>query len=283
MRNGFLLILAALLVTACTSDEKKAAQLYAQAESYYNDGNYYAAKIWIDSIEASYPKAFDVIREGMVLQCRINQKVYERDLVTTDSLYNIAQKELDELKPLFELSRESEYQTERNYVYKKSRPGQAVTGSGLRAQVTESGEFRLISIYNGSKGINHTGIRVKKPDGTYCETASVAYDGARNYRFTDGGKTTEMVTYNKTQCYEVAELIVLSNNKELSVQFTSGSNYSMPLDKNTRLAIAETYRLAQALSMVDSLSKRREYGIKQLELADSQLLKLEGLQQSDEK
>ena len=48
-------------------------------------------------------------------------------------------------------------------------------------------------------------------------------------------------------------------------------------------AIAETYRLAQALSMVDSLSKRREYGIKQLELADSQLLKLEGLQQSDEK
>lgn len=283
MKNGCLLILVTLLASACTSDEKKAEQLYAQAESYYNEGNHYAAKIWIDSIEASYPKAFDAIRDGMVLQCRINQKVYEHDLLTTDSLYNMAKKELDALKPLFELSRESEYQTERNYVYKKSRPGQAITGSGLRAQVTESGEFRLISIYNGNKGINHTGIRVKKPDGSYCETASVAYDGARNYRFTDDGKTTEMVTYNKTQCYAVAELIVLSNNKELSVQFTGGRNYSMPLDNNTRLAIAETYRLAQALSMVDSLTKRREYGIKQLELADAQLLKLEGQQQSGEK
>ena len=113
--------MAALLATACTGDEEKAAQLYAQAESYYNEGNYSAAQTWIDSIETSYPKAFETIKEGMVLQCRINQKVYEHDLLVTDSLYNIARQELDGLKSLFELSRESEYQTERNYVYKKLR------------------------------------------------------------------------------------------------------------------------------------------------------------------
>ncbi len=282
MKNGYLLIMAALLATACTGDEEKAAQLYAQAESYYNEGNYSAAQTWIDSIETSYPKAFGTIKEGMVLQCRINQKVYEHDLLVTDSLYNIARQELDGLKSLFELSRESEYQTERNYVYKKGRPGLAITGSGLRAQVTESGEFRLISIYNGNKGINHTGIRVKRPDGSYCETAAIAYDGARNYRFTDDGKSTEMITYKKSQCHEVAELIALSNDKKLTVQFTGGSNYSIPLDKNARLAIAETYRLSQALATVDSLSKRREYGIKQLELADAQLMKLESARQESE-
>ena len=214
--------MAALLATACTGDEEKAAQLYAQAESYYNEGNYSAAQTWIDSIETSYPKAFGTIKEGMVLQCRINQKVYEHDLLVTDSLYNIARQELDGLKSLFELSRESEYQTERNYVDKKGRPGLAITGSGVRAQVNESGEFRLISIYNGNKGINHTGIRVKRPDGSYCETAAIAYDGARNYRFTDDGKSTEMITYNKSQCHEVAELIALSNDKKLTVQLTGG-------------------------------------------------------------
>lgn len=281
MKSQYLLILLTLVAAGCSNEDKKAAEMYAQAERYYDEGNYYTAKLWIDSIEASYPKAFDVIRDGMVLQCRINRKVYEHDLVMTDSLYNMAKHSLEELKPLFELTRETEYQTERNYIYKKAHTGSVIKASGLRAQVTESGDFRLISIYTGSHPINHTGIRIVSPDGSYCATDAVPYDGARNYRFTNDGKTTEIVTYNKTQCYAVAELIVLSSNRKLTVDYTGGKKYAIPLDKNTCLAIAETYRLAQVLSLTDSLAKRREYGIRQLEIADAQLIKLEEQQQAE--
>ena len=272
-------IISLALLAACSNDNQKAAEIYAQAEQYYQSGDYKNASIWIDSIEGSYPKAFDVIRNGMILRCKVNQKSYEHELLVTDSLYNAAQNELDALKSQFDLTRESEYQTERNYIYKKQRPSQTVSQSELRAQVTEKGEFRLISIYHGNSNINHTGIRIELPDGSYSESATIGFDGAKNYRYADGGKYTEMVTYNLKQCKSVVDMIAGSGESKLKVRYTGGKNYVLSLDRNRQQAIAETYRLSQMLALADSLSKRREYGIKQLELADTQLQKLE--QQSE--
>lgn len=273
-------ILPIVLLASCSNDNRNAAEIYAQAEQYYQAGDYENASIWIDSIESCYPKAFEVIRDGMVLQCRINQKTYEQDLIKTDSLYNAAQHELDALKAQFELTRDGEYQTERNYIYKHRLPPRTVSQSELRAQVTEKGEFRLISIYHGTGAINHTGIRIELPDGSYGESATIAFDGAKNYRYTDGGMTTEMITYNLQQCKAVADIAVLANGSRLTVRYTGGKKYALPLNRNQQQAIAETYRLSQMLALTDSLSKRREYGIKQLELADAQLTKLESKEES---
>lgn len=275
-----ILIFPLVLLASCSNNNRNAAEIYAQAEQYYQAGDYKNASIWIDSIESCYPKAFDAIRDGMVLQCRINQKTYEQDLIKTDSLYNAAQHELDALKAQFELTRESEYQTERNYIYKRQRPPHTVSQSELRAQVTEKGEFRLISIYHGKGAIKHTGIRLELPDGSYSESATIAFDGAKNYRYTDGGMTTEMITYNLQQCKAVANMAALADGNRLTVRYTGGKKYALPLNRNQQQAIAQTYRLSQMLALTDSLSKRREYGIKQLELADAQLMKLESREES---
>lgn len=277
MKKSILILPLLLMVSAaCSNDNGKAEAFYAQAEQYYRAGDYKNASLWIDSIEVCYPKAFDIIRKGMVLQCRINQKIYERDLLVTDSLYNAALRDLDSLKPLFDLTRESEYQTERNYIHRKQGVSRTVSRSELLAQVTEGGEFRLISVYHGKGAIDHTGIRVELPDGSFSESASIAFDGAKNYRYTDGGMTTEMITYNLQQCKPVADMIALENVDKATVRYTGGKRYSLPLSASSRQSIAETYRLYRMLFVTDSLSKRREYGIKQLELADAQLMKLEG-------
>ena len=86
----------------------------------------------------------------MLLQCHVNQKRYERELIEVDSLYNAATAELASLKGRFELVREGKEQTLANYVYKGTRTKGEVKRSELRVQVTEKGDLQLTSVYYGT-------------------------------------------------------------------------------------------------------------------------------------
>lgn len=270
MKNKILLLPLLFLAVACGSNKQDAEAMLNQAEKHYLTGDFTTATQWIDSIGIVYPDEVEVIRKGMMMQCQVNQKMYEKELIRVDSLYNVATAEVAALKPRFELVREGKEQTLANYIYKGSRSGGVVSKSELRAQVTEKGDFQLTSIYFGRNKINHTGISVNG-----VASKSVAYDGAKNYRYTSGGNAVEMVTYNLAQCCSVADAIAQNASGKIVVKYTGGKNYSATLDKNRCQAIAETYRLAVALAQVDSLQSRREYSILQLELADRQLMKLQ--------
>lgn len=272
MKNKILLLPLLLLAVACTGNKQDAEAMLNQAQQYYMAGDCAAATQWIDSISVVFPDEVEIIRRGMMLQCQVNQKMYEAELIRVDSLYNIVTAEVAALKPQFELVKEGKEQTVANYVYKGSRSGGVVSKSELRAHVTEKGDFLLTSVYCGGNKINHTGISVKHPNGGDATSKLMAYDGAKNYRYTSGGKAVEMVTYNLAQCREVADAIAQTTGK-LVVNYVGGKSHSITLDNNTRKAIADTYRLAVAMSQVDSLYSRREYSILQLELADRQLMK----------
>ncbi len=275
MRNRLFLLPLLLLVVACGNNEKQAQEMYNQAELLYNQGDYIAATQWIDSISATYPQEVDVIRQGMLLQCHVNQKRYERELIEVDSLYNAATAELASLKGRFELVREGKEQTLANYIYKGTRPKGEVKRSELRVQVTEKGDLQLTSVYCGKSKLNHTGISAQLADGTFAQTAAIAYDGGKNYRYKSGDDVVEMVTYNITQCKGVLDLIAENPQAKCRVKYTGGKSQDLNIDKLTRKAIANSYRMAQLFVITDSLQSRREYGIIQLELADRQLMKLQ--------
>ena len=261
MKNKLILLPLLLLIVACGNNEKLAQEMYNQAELLYNQGDYIAATQWVDSISATYPQEVDVIRQAMLLQCHINQKRYERELIEVDSLYNAATAELATLKGRFELVREGKEQTLANYVYKGNRSKGEVRRSELRVQVTEKGDLQLTSVYYGTSKLNHT--------------ATIAYDGGKNYRYKTGNYVVEMVTYNLAQCKDVIELIASDTQAKCNVKYIGGKSFNLSLDKLTREAIANSYRMAQLFVMTDSLQSRREYGIIQLELADRQLMKLQ--------
>ena len=264
-----------LLVAACGNDEKEAQAMYAQAEQLYQSGNYAEATRWVDSISATYPQEVATIRQGMMLQCHINQKRYEQELLRVDSLYNAANNEMAMLKERFDLVRQGKEQTLANYIYKGTQRKDEVNRSELRVQVTEEGNLQLTSVYFGAAKLNHTGIEVKVAGGATAQTAAIAYDGGKNYRYTTGGNSVEMVTYNLAQCEAAVKLIAENAQEKISVAYTGGKKYNITLDKLTREAIASSYRLAQLFAHTDSLKSQREYGIIQLELADRQLMKLQ--------
>jgi hypothetical protein len=275
MKNRIFLLPLLLLVVACGNNKELAQEMYNQAELLYNQGDYVAATQWVDSISATYPQEVDVIRQGMMLQCHINQKRYERELIEVDSLYNATTAELALLKGRFELVREGKEQTLANYVYKGTRTKGEVKRSELRVQVTEKGDLQLTSVYYGTSKLNHTGISAQLADGTFAQTATIAYDGGKNYRYQTGDNNVEMVTYNLSQCRDVVALIAANPQEKCRVKYTGGKSKDLNIDKLTREAIANSYRMAQLFVLADSLQSRREFGIIQLELADRQLMKLQ--------
>lgn len=275
MKNRLFLLPLLLLVVACGNNEKLAQEMYNEAERLYQIGDYIAATQWVDSISATYPQEVDVIRQGMLLQCHINQKRYEKELIAVDSMYNAATDEYNSLKNKFELHKEGKEQTYANYFYQGTYRKNEVRKSELRVHVTEKGELQLTSVYCGNSPINHTGITVQMADGSTAHTATIAYDGGKNYRYASGGHTVEMVTYNLQQCADVVTLIAANPDAKCRVNYAGGKSHTLSLDKLSREAIANSYRMAQLVTRIDSLQSQREYGIIQLELADRQLMKLQ--------
>ena len=275
MKNKFLLLPLLSLVVACGNNAKLAQEMYDNAERLYQAGDYIAATHWVDSISATYPQEVETIRQGMLLQCHINQKRYEKELIEVDSMYNATTSELSSLKGKFELKREGKEQTLANYFYKGTYRNNEVKRSELRVHVTEKGDLQLTSVYCGNSPINHTAISIETSDGAVAHTATIAYDGGKNYRYKTGGNVIEMVTYNMTQCADAVALIAANPDAKCRMKYLGGKSQELSLDKLSREAIANSYRMAQLVVRADSLLSRREYGIIQLELADRQLMKLQ--------
>ena len=263
------------LLLACGDSSRDASTQYEKALQLFKAGQYESAKNAIDSIEQLYPKAFKQIKEGMLLMCRIKQKESERNLLYIDSVLKVRQSELETAKKDFRFEKDAKYQTEGNYVYNKLPKQSAITRSQLKVLVTEHGQMQLASVYYGSAPLKHSSIRVTLPDKSKAETLAIVYDGANNYRFTDNGKYTEIVTYKDGQCSAVASLIADNTDKNITLTYLGGSRYTLTLDPLTREAVKATRHLYNLIRSVDDLNREYLLNVRTLELADKQVMQLE--------
>lgn len=263
------------LLLACGDSSRDASTQYEKALQLFKAGQYESAKNAIDSIEQLYPKAFKQIKEGMLLMCRIKQKESERNLLYIDSVLKVRQSELETAKKDFRFEKDAKYQTEGNYVYNKLPKQSAITRSQLKVLVTEHGQMQLASVYYGSTPLKHSSIRVTLPDKSKAETLAIGYDGANNYRFTDNGKYTEIVTYKDGQCSAVASLIADNTDKNITLTYLGGSRYTLTLDPLTREAVKATRHLYNLIRSVDDLNREYLLNVRTLELADKQVMQLE--------
>ena len=90
-KSAICIALAAVTLTGCSNDEKKAQARLDSARNMYERNELFAAKSEIDSIRILYPKEFKVIREGLTLMRQVEQKEAERNLAFCDSLIPIRQ------------------------------------------------------------------------------------------------------------------------------------------------------------------------------------------------
>ena len=270
-KSAICIALAAVTLTGCNNDEKKAQARLDSARNMYERNELFAAKSEIDSIRILYPKEFKVIREGLTLMRQVEQKDAERNLAFCDSLIPIRQQELEGLKKGFNLEKDSAYNEIGNYVSKQQTIERNIQRCYIRSGVNEKGEMYLASVYFGANPLNHTGIKLSTKDGLFAETPAIPYDGGLNYRFKDLGNTTEVVTYQGEKCEDAVKFIFANQKERIKVEYTGGKPYVLYIADADKKAIASTYELATVLSDIEKLTKEKEKAIKKLAYLEKKL------------
>ena len=251
-----ILLLAGLCcaLTACEDIEKKAGARLEIARQAYETGRYNEAKLQIDSIKLLYPKAFDTRRAGIYLMQDIELAEQQKTLAYLDSCRQLAQQQLDEMKPRFVLEKDTAYQQTGRYLYPSQVIEKNLHRSFLRFQTDEQGELSLTSIYCGSRNIHHTGVKVTAPDGTFAQTPP----SKDSYETEDMGEKIEKADYKQGEDGGVIAFVGLHKNQNLRVEYIGDRSYSTTLTRTDRQAAAEVSALAQILSTLTQIQKQTE-------------------------
>ncbi|MDH6341160.1 hypothetical protein M2480_000310 [Parabacteroides sp. PFB2-12] len=270
-RLAFYALLLCLALSACNKKTKEAEARLEAARAYYEQNEFAAAKIEIDSLRALYPKELKVQREGLTLMRLVEIKEAERNIAFCDSVLPLRRELLAELQKDFVFEKDSAYDEVGNFIYRQQTVERNLERSYIRSGVNEKGDIYIASVYYGAKPINHTGLTLSLNDGTFVKTASIAYDGGVNYRFENLGFTTEVVTYTNELGLDALQFIAEHEKERIRAEYTGGSPYVMYLLDNDKKAIAAAYRFGLVLKDIIRMTDECEKSAKRIEYLQSRL------------
>lgn len=187
-----LLLTATFTLFSCEkSIEEPARLLLAEARELYAADDYNSARILIDSISMTYPKAYKTRREAEILRREVMLKEKQRDVEYFTGMYDMLVERRDSLVTGFTFNKEAQYQDMGYYTV----PSQAIAlnpfNSFLRASVRENGDAYLASYYRGAK-ISHKTLKVSSGESfVICENPFSSrsywylgvYNERRDYRY----------------------------------------------------------------------------------------------------
>ena len=256
-----------LTFTACgivNKGENPAEALYLSADSAYNAGDYTRTIELLDTLKNRYPSEVATQRKALHLRPQATEKQTIKEMQTTDSLCAYYLHVQDSLKQYFTFVNDPKL-VEGYYVAKGLNSRNLFNTTGVEARISPDGEFYMISSLT-TRPVKHTSI-VLKCGNDEASTATVTYDGDRNYR--SGG--TEMITFVGAECDTIGKYLAVHPDANGSIIFKGASNYTLPLSATDRQAIARTYSLANAIAESKRMAMRRDFLDKQLQLARDQV------------
>jgi len=255
MKNLIVCIVLSIGLFACKSDEDKATQHLIKARQCLENGALNTAKLEIDTIRTFYPKAYSVIKESIKLMYEVDLKVQTKTNKYCDSILITLLPKAEILKKEFILDKNEKYQDVGNWMLKSQSIEANIGKTYLRTGVLENGNLYITSVFHGKTPIHHKAIRVSTKDGLFAETQQVQPDGGNNFTFTDGGMTSEIVTYLLKKENGVTGFIKLYGANPLKVTYLGDQEYSFMLDDKTKQAVYKTVELAKVLSEIDHFSR----------------------------
>lgn len=270
-KSAIFVMLFMLLLAACNKKEKEARAKLENAREMYEQNELFAAKNEIDSIRARYPREVKVLKETLELMRLVELKEANRNIAYCDSLLPIKLEEAKELEKGFVFEKDTVYEEIGHYIRKQQTIERNVERNYIRCGVNERGEMYLASVYFGAAPINHTSIKVSTGDGSFAETASIAYDGGVNYRFKDLGNTTEVVTYKGDHGMDAVKFIYSNAKGRIKVEYTGGKPFVIYMADGDKQAVSATYELAMVLSDIETLKTEREKAAKKIAYLENKL------------
>lgn len=247
MKDLFFVIVAASLLFVSCDNNKEARDLYNKAKELYNQGDYLRVKEVTDSIKIVDSNAFDEIRAGIQLSRKAELAIHEQNMLQIDSTLKMLQTETNNILNDFEYIKDEEYETSASLFYKHDPNRHIQTKSGLRAYVTEEGLLEILSIHYGNKEAKHESFKLSLDDGSFIMSDIIPYDGANNYRYDINGAKFETIRHKEPKTSDIAQFIINSKGAPIKVSYDGKNPYSFNLEKSTRKAIIESYKLSEII------------------------------------
>lgn len=271
MSKKFYLVLAAvvLLLSSCgKSIEEKAQSLVEEARVACENENYGQAKLLLDSVRNTYPKAFKARRDALSLQRDVERGEQRRSLIFCEAQLERLAACRDTLVAHFVLEKDSRYQDTGNYMAVSQTGKNNRDNTFLRAQVSEKGVAVLSSIYRG-KAISHTTVRVTS-DGSYAECSAPF----NTYTSKHLGVTTERLDFRYGQDGGLMRFIAMCT-APVTVRLTGKSTHEYIMRAADVAAISKALELADVLHTIDSLENVRAEVLRHIDFVENNARRFE--------
>lgn len=256
MKHFFICIsvVFAVLATSCSENHQVAEKHLSSARILLAQNEFERAKAELDSINTNYHKSFEQRKAGVLLLDSIRRAENAFLIDEVDSKLEELAPVLEQLKTDFVFQKDEKYQETGAYVPKTTAGSGVLAYTTLHSGVEEDGRVYLESIFIG--GQKHNKITVKSGDAT-AESLVVEGDGYI-HRFTDLGKSYEVIRLIGANENGVAKFIADNAKSAISVQLTGSHTASYTLPQNIKNAIAKSQELSSCMLLIDSLKSEKE-------------------------
>ncbi len=252
----FSLILLSFLLLSCSGNRRKAEHLLSEAQTLYTEGDYFLAKLKLDSIKILFPKAYDEIKSGMKLMHGIRMAENVRNIAFCDSMLAVSEVRKSELIKHFDFMKDAEYQ-ELGVYYPKSYPySQSLNRNGLRAGVEEKGQMFIESVLLNNR-VKHNQIKVVTKNGDFAKSLTVTSDGF-NHSFTTLDKSYEIVRFNENTENGVINFIYTFQENPISLVFVGSREVSAELTQAQKKGLVQSFELSTLLLEIEKLKFEKE-------------------------
>ncbi len=268
----FILTFICFLTSCGPSDDQKAMKFINAAKASLQAGNYSKAKLEIDSIKTTYPKAFDTRKIGIRLMLDVEKEEQLKGIQFIDSVLEQKQELMNNLIKLnkYKFDKNEEYQDIGTYYAPMQSIERNSNRAYLRFSVDEKGKMVMTSFYYGSFPIEHHTIQVSSKQNGFAETPA----GDNLYSSENLGMITERQDFilGKNDG-NVIDFIVNNKDIPLYVTYKGKRPYKYRLSNVDIDAAVKLEPLARALSSINELNVLKEEANKKLKFIDSRIEK----------
>lgn len=258
-----LLLCAATVCASCGEDiESKARGLLDEARTASDAQDYGKARLLLDSIKNTYPKAFKTRREAIKLSREVEYGEQSRSMAFYDAQLKQLTEQRDKLLGNFVLDKDTRYQDEGYYMLPSQTLKNNYGLTYLRAQVSEKGVAVITSVYRGNKAIEHKAVRLSVGD-TYVECDVPLH----RYNSKHLGVVSERLDFQYGKDGGIMDFIV-SADGDIKVELSGRGKFEYTLRKSDVEATAKVLELAKVLQSIESVSAMRAEASRHIEFIE---------------
>ena len=203
------------------------------------------------------PSKADLMRQEMHEKDSMQYVQAMRTRAYSDSLLQVLLPEVDPLLKDFRYEKDSAYEDNGHYVHKLLSTDKNTARNYLQAYVTDNRHLTLQSYYYGSAPMDQHALRLTFDEGY------VAAEGT-NHRFEAEG-IHEVMTIPEADALRLLEQVAAHTESRMQVTLQGRHEQVYYLQRNEKLALADTYRLAVLMSDISTLEHAIRVSDKQIE------------------